>query len=130
VIVGEAVRNSPYEHLAFRWTSAEDMQSLGTLPGSDDNVAKAVSGDGLVVVGGSYGPASSKCFRWTSGTGMMDMGVPSGMDGCGAWAISSDGKVILVDAALESSGQEAEWFLWTETEGFYPVGSIPGRKLQ
>jgi probable HAF family extracellular repeat protein len=71
VIVGES-RNASGDYEAFRWES-NVMTGLGILSGFDSSTAKAVSGDGLVVVGDNmdFNTFTFKAFRWTQATGMQ-----------------------------------------------------------
>jgi len=65
--------------VAFRWTPATGMQSLGYLPGLNNSLATAVSGDGRVIVGHGFGiddagnpvADSQRAFRWTGANGMQ-----------------------------------------------------------
>ena len=82
VVVGTATDASGNDK-AFRWTHATGIVDLGTLPGSINTIARAVSAnDGSVTVGGqSIVPIGNHghAFRWTQATGMVDLGtLPSG----------------------------------------------------
>jgi probable HAF family extracellular repeat protein len=116
---------------AFRWTAADGVVGLGDLPGgSDESLARGVSGDGNVIVGfGSVekdGLISSEweAFRWTAATGMVGLG---NLGELGAWssagAASADGSVIVGWAA---SSQGTQGFLWTEQTGMVGLGDLPG----
>jgi hypothetical protein len=61
-------RNSERNDEAFRWTEETGMVGLGTMPGAFTSQATAVSDDGSVIVGSSYGP-----FIWDSTNGMRDL---------------------------------------------------------
>src|SRR5437764_1368146 len=72
---------------------------IGTFPGHYRSYATAVSRDGLVVTGWSYGFGYSRAFRWTQAHGLEDLGtIPNA-----TWqqrdfrpsAISDDGTVIV-----------------------------------
>ncbi|QKK08074.1 MAG: hypothetical protein HND58_07735 [Planctomycetota bacterium] len=68
-IVGESVRQNEYTE-AFRWSEDTGMIGLGDLPGGDrSSIARAVSRDGRVVVGGASTELDGKSvgapFRWT-----------------------------------------------------------------
>ena len=75
VIVGESM-NASGEYEAFRWES-DVMTGLGILSGFSSSSARAVSGDGLVVVGDNQlidymaMNYTYKAFRWTQATGMQ-----------------------------------------------------------
>lgn len=73
VVVGQSESDTgdvddPITTEAFRWTSGV-MTGLGFLPDATSSTAKAVSGDGTVVVGESGGQA----FIWTAATGMQPL---------------------------------------------------------
>lgn len=83
--------------VAFRWTQAGGMSSLGVLRGQTGSVARAVSGNGNVVVGDS-GVASgtfpgSTPFRWTATTGMQSIA---------EW-LSTAGIVLPLEVVLRSA---------------------------
>lgn len=67
--------------VAFRWTSSTGMQALGYLPGLNNSIATAVSGDGRVVVGYGYAMTdvgntianTNLAFRWTAAGGMQSV---------------------------------------------------------
>ena len=67
---------NPIQSLAFRWTSAAGIVSLGKLPGDTDSGFSAVSNDGTVVAGVSWNTQDGlyHAFRWTSATGMVKLG--------------------------------------------------------
>jgi probable HAF family extracellular repeat protein len=67
-------------HPRIPWTQAGGMQNLGVLPGTEDSVATAVSGNGQVVVGYSRGnPAPpDRAYRWSESQGMQDLGLIPG----------------------------------------------------
>lgn len=77
---------------AFRWTD-RGMQDLGTL-GGNVSIAYSVSGNGSIVVGGSWRNATHHAFRWDQAGGMRDLGTLGG-SWSSAYAISADGSVIV-----------------------------------
>jgi uncharacterized membrane protein len=103
VIVGDGHITSPFHVVAeaFRWTSETGIVGLGFLsePSRDFDAsqAKAISGDGLVIVGSSVsGPFNLEAFRWTSETGMVALSDVPGANTPGvAYAASYDGSVIV-----------------------------------
>ncbi|MGE3510304.1 MAG: PEP-CTERM sorting domain-containing protein [Vicinamibacterales bacterium] len=89
---------------AFRWSSQDGMQTLGTLPfpWSFESVATSVSGDGTVVVGYGTNLLSKGfptcAFRWTAASGMVPLGpppVPGTLIGSAANGVSIDGSLIV-----------------------------------
>jgi probable HAF family extracellular repeat protein len=110
---------------AFRWSSQDGMEGLGSLPGySYRSFANAVSADGKVIVGDSLSRDSSVAFRWTRTGGMVSLGgLPGGNGYSNANGVSADGSVI-VGTSVSPLGQEA--FRWTETGGMVGLGDLPG----
>jgi probable HAF family extracellular repeat protein len=109
VVVGWAY-NAAGQRRAFRWTAAEGMQDLGTLPGYDWSYPSDVSADGSVVVGRAANAAGrDRVFRWTASGGMQDLGT---LGGCcsGASGVSADGSVVVG----KSDGRA---FRWTASGG-------------
>ena len=96
VVVGEVLGGE-----AFRWTQATGFISIG--PG----IARGVSADGSVVVGGG-----THGFRWTQETGQQPMG---GV----AWGVSADGSVVVGFSSGEA-------FRWTQATGLVGLGDLPG----
>lgn len=104
---------------AFRWSTAEGMQDLGTLPGDATSEAFAVSADGKVVVGDSrpLGSPVGRAFLWSEDSGMLDLNahLPTlGVDlnGWGlasATGISADGSVIVGEGWF--NGASASWIV-------------------
>jgi len=125
-IAGGMGTNTRYEtgfyHRAFRWTTDQGVQDIGTLGGSD-STALAVSADGNVVVGVSWNATNNRrAFRWTKESGMTDIGTLTGAYGSAAYGVSADGTRV-VGTSVSSGGQ---WraFLWTEGDGMRNLGSL------
>jgi uncharacterized membrane protein len=121
-IAGKAIRADSTQ-AAIRWTAASGIVDLGSLPGGlglncnlgefyCGDIAHAVSGDGLVVVGSSevipvqitvspnvIGERSViHPFRWTQAGGMVDLGPPPSQfvaTSGAALATNNDGSVIV-----------------------------------
>ena len=112
-------------------TSAAEVsfQGLGDLAGGDfHSSAKAISADGLVVVGQTVGGNGGEAFKWTSVGGMVGLGDLTGGDFLStAFAASWDGSVI---AGKSQSGSSApdyqEAFRWTEQDGMQGLGDFAG----
>ena len=115
VVVGDSVFNGTRQ--AFRWTKESGMVALGTLPGETYSEARALSGDGLVVVGQS----GSRPFIWDQRRGLRDLQKVLESDyglseGLGGWkltavnAMSADG-LVLVGEGVNPSGKPEGWVL-------------------
>jgi len=83
-----------------RWVDHE-VELLGT--GHGEIYAKAMSGDGKVIVGYAYDPDAA--VQWTPEAGLMDLPLPVGEDRGQAFGVSRDGRVIVG----ESGGQALRW---------------------
>ncbi len=103
---------------AFRWSSAMGLQDLGALSGDTHSRALAISADGSVVTGSSFG-SLFRAFRWTVDGGMEDLGVPAGASQAYAQAISGNGWVVggICTPGLSPSGSTA--FLWSRRTGMF-----------
>ncbi|MBX3437545.1 MAG: hypothetical protein KF861_08650 [Planctomycetaceae bacterium] len=110
-----------YYSRAFRWTSTNGIQDLGTLNGTG-SAATAMSADGEVVAGidwvsdGSYYLA----FRWTTSSGMQ--GIGSLGTACSPWCIGADGSSIAGSSSMISGPDHA--FLWTAANGIQDLNVL------
>jgi len=126
VIAGYGYSSSTGETEAFRWTEAEGMVGLGSLPGWDgQSNAQAVSADGSAIVGW-VGPSSTsgpmQAFRWENGV-MEGMGYLPGGDMSHAYGISADGEVIV---GWSHTADGSEPFRWSAATGMVGLGYLPG----
>jgi len=106
---------------------ASSLTALGYLSASDpDSSATGISGDGKVVVGGSFKGNGVEAFRWEGGT-MTGLGylpgktLPLGT----ARGVSANGKVV-VGHSYSADGDEA--FRW-ENGVMTGLGDLPGEPL-
>jgi probable HAF family extracellular repeat protein len=116
VITGYSLPSSGV-HEAFRWTSATGMQPLGFLPCDTFSIARAVSGNGSVIVGDPQLIRGGCAFVWDSQHGMRDfqqvLTRDYGLDLTG-WrldspsAVSHDGTVI-VGYGINPAGNTEAW---------------------
>jgi len=95
--------------------AASSFTGIGALPDCTRSMARAVSKDGLVVVGES----ESQAFRWTEARGMVGLGYHPCGDSSAAYAVSSDGSVV-VGGGRSVSGYQA--FRWTASGGMVGLG--------
>ncbi len=85
---------------------AQTFQGLGMLPGHAASGARAVSGDGLTVVGVSAElttVGNPRPFRWTAAMGMQPLPVLAGSTQSAALAVSTDGSVAAGESRTQSS---------------------------
>ena len=129
VAVGRSATPDLLSNVAWRWTAAGGMVSLGFLPGDDNSEAVAVSGDGNVVVGDSLNNAFFQAnaasqpyhaYRWTQATGMVDLGLLAGDTGSHANAVSYDGSVVVGNSGTLSSSHA---WRWTPSGGLTTIAS-------
>ena len=118
VIVGDA-------GLAFRWTEAQGLVSLGALPGHTRSFATATSTDGARIVGGSQASSASSSpyhpFLWTEGTGMVPLGdLPGGEDHGYATGVSDAGVVV----GHSVSFRGLEYFIWHAARGMRSLRDV------
>lgn len=122
---------------AFRWTAADGLIDLGTLPNHRESHALRISADGAVIVGVSrthrpdIADFEGEAFRRTESTGMVGLGHLHGLTGYSlATGVSADGSVVVGSSAeLRELGiaiPRAEAFRWTEDEGMVGLGILPG----
>ena len=107
--------------VAFRWTEATGMISLGDLPGGYTvGRAHGVSADGSVIAGsGAVAMYDREAFRWTESEGMVALGRLPGYQESDAQDISDDGRCIV--GYCENEGT-AEAFRWNAEEGMIGLG--------
>jgi len=104
-------------NVAFRWTKAEGMKSLGNLSGVASNAnAYGVNSDGTVIVGNADGPSGLEAFRWTS-KGMVGLGDLSGGDFAStAYGVSGSGSRV-VGQGSSTATTSGEAFFWDDAGG-------------
>lgn len=119
VIVGASNYGMPGNLQAYRWTTGGGMVGLGFVGGDVRSFAQAVSGDGLMVVGYSYGHLGGQPFVWTEARGMRSLQAmletDYGLNLAGwtlglPWAISADGTAI-VGEGVSPAGQTETWLV-------------------
>lgn len=120
VVVGGAAMGVEMRPIAVRWTT-QGMQGLGSLGGSF-SIARAVSGDGKVIVGDSSTGDERRAFRWTESGGMQSLGNLGFASS--ASAVSGDGSVIAGEIMFENFDYRA--FRWTERGGMQDLGTLGG----
>lgn len=116
---GEYVMNF---HEAFRWTEETGMVGLGEFPGGESfSFANAITDDGNIIIGSSWGENETEAFRWTETSGMVGLGMLASNSALtpysDAYAVSADGTVIVG----KSTGHAA---VWDERHGFRSIASL------
>ena len=119
-------------NLPMTTASEVSFQGLGDLAGGYfHSSAKAISGDGLVVVGQSVGANGGEAFKWTSTGGMVGLGdLPGGLFLSTAFAASWDGSVIAGQSQSWSSAPDyQEAFRWTAQTEMQGLGDFAGGRF-
>ena len=113
---------------AVRWVSGGPPTSIS---GLESATPKAVSSDGLTIVGSRSSQPWDEAFRWTAATGIVGLG--SSPDGVlrsyAAYAVSSDGNLIVGQGFHIGNGSYSEAFRWTQATGLVRLGDLPGGGL-
>jgi len=115
------------EFEAFRWTEVGGMRALGDLPGGEvGSAARAISADGLVIVGSSESDRGTEAFRWTKHSGMVGLG-GLGQERFRSFArdVSADGNVVVGVSNTDEMGPRA--FRWTKHTGMVAIDETPFR---
>jgi probable HAF family extracellular repeat protein len=117
VIVGRGYDSNTEGMRAFRWTQATELQFLGTLSGTSESVAHAVSADGSVVVGVAVDDSGQfRAFRWTESGGMEAL-CGSEDDNCEVYGVSADGTIVV--GSFNGSA-----FRWTQATGMQDLNEV------
>ncbi len=109
-------------------TAPASFQGLGDLTGGDYfSQGRAVSANGLVVIGGSTSSSGHEAFRWTEATGLVGLSdLPGGPFQSGALGLSADGSVVVGSGNLNYPAIGSEAFRWTTNNGMVSLGDLPG----
>jgi probable HAF family extracellular repeat protein len=118
-----------YNYTAARWTQANGWQSIGDLPGGNENGnAYGGSADGLsVIVGMSSSTVGTvgEAFRWTPAGGMQGLGFLGDLYGTyisSATGVSGDGTIIVGLSTGGPAGETA--FIWDEAHGMRSLKDV------
>ena len=104
---------------------AGTVTNLGTLA-NDETRARAISGDGSVVVGGSYDGNFNQAFRWSSGA-MSPLGSLAGDAYAIAYGVNAAGGVVVGYSGRVNPSSQERAVLWTVTSGtMQDLGTLPG----
>jgi probable HAF family extracellular repeat protein len=113
---------------AFRWTAKEGIKELKDRQGNTTPAqAKAVSGDGSIVVGQkkTKGKDDDEAFIWTKAGGIESLSTAFPNDfSSDALGISTDGSVVV--GFHQDSGGNPQAYRWTKAGGLNNLGYLPG----
>jgi uncharacterized membrane protein len=105
---------------APRLTAQPGFTLIPHLPGGWFTTAKAVSQDGVWIVGsGPSALATREAFRWSSATGTQSLGPHNGDYMSEAYDVSVNGSIVVGTA---SSGANLAAFRWTAATGKVSIG--------
>lgn len=103
---------------------AQTFHSLDEYAALSELTVRAVSDDGLTVVGSAQSSRGVEAFRWTARDGIEWLGdLPGGGFRSFALAVSEDGSVV-VGGSTSASGTEA--FRWSAGGGMVGLGDLAG----
>ena len=106
----------------YRRTS-QGVTALGLLEPGGQTHARAVSGDGAVVVGWDSDGNNDSGWIWRSSTGVARLAKLPSWTGCDAWDVSTDGKVIV---GFASDGNCVKWTGTTFSPSIVGPGACNG----
>jgi uncharacterized membrane protein len=106
--------------VAFRWTPATGMVSLGILSGGKTSEAFATSPDGSIVVGGGSTREGTRAFIWDAANGMrrvIDVLAAHNVFPPAGWVlvqakgvtVTPTGETVIVGLGFNPSKQTAAW---------------------
>jgi len=117
-VVGYGGRG-PFDILGFRWTRAEGIGAMGTLP-NEFTWATHINHTGQVVGATPFVPGGQPHpFLWTPGQGLLDLGTGSAQRGAGT-KVNAHGMVI---GYLLTPFTLAHGFIWTRDTGMIEIGA-------
>ncbi|HLV81195.1 MAG TPA: hypothetical protein VKT32_12985, partial [Chthonomonadaceae bacterium] len=119
-VIGTGAAAVAGEH-AVLWTSANGLQDLGTLGGTN-STAWAINYYGVVVGGSDDVNGNQHAFRWDSVHGMTDLGLLTGYDSTIALSINKTGQI--TGGAYDSSTQTFGGFVWDSRHGMRDINSF------
>jgi len=101
--------------LPAKWTSDAQPTPLELPPDYSSGVARAITPDGSLIVGGAYDRPHWYAVLWSQGHGVQSIGVGVARD------VTPDGRVV-----VGSARQDGPWkaWRWTEEEGQVYLGWI------
>jgi uncharacterized membrane protein len=113
---------------AFRWTEKDGMKELKDHKGNTISAeAKAVSGDGSIVVGQrkTKGKTDREAFIWTKAGGIESLSTAFPKDFYSdALGISTDGSVVVGYHIDPGAGGHLQAYRWTSADGLKNLGVL------
>lgn len=126
VIVGRSWDPTFNVGVAFRYTEANGMQELPSLPPTaygPESLAWAISPNGEFIAGISYTAdlLGTHAVLWDD-SGIVDLGMFPGGRGIGSFGVSDGGVVVGAGSALLDSGLTNIGFVWDRSSGLQYIG--------
>lgn len=126
VIVGGGY--SEIGSMAFRWTAQAGGVAIPPPAPYQNSEAEAVSRDGQVITGTSFGgPSQSgtdfRIMQWRASTGSISLELPSDYEYATHPKASGDGSVVVGGAIVATDGSGAA-FRWTAATGMRPLTAL------
>ncbi|RQO36387.1 HAF repeat-containing protein [Herminiimonas sp. KBW02] len=110
---------------AFRYGNSGVIENLKVLKGGTFSSARAVSADGMVIIGVSDTASGHiRAFRYTDSDGMKDLGALLDGSTSSAIAVSANGQVVV--GAGDTTGGYVHAFRYTDHDGMQDLGVLPG----
>jgi len=113
---------------SFRWSDAQGAVGLGTLPEYTSCIAKLMTSDGSVIVGGcsNQQTLATTWFRWTEATGMVSLPDTAGTDP-NAMYMTPDAQVVMgAKAILGEAGRVDTVYRYSMSAGVSTTFQISG----
>lgn len=112
----ESGTGGPYSTISFRWTRAEGIQGIGTLP-SEFNFASDINAKGHIVGESPFpgtGLVDAHAYLWTRHGGLLDLGSGSNT---GSVAYTLNDHDVVVGSTLTRFIGSIYGFVWTRATG-------------
>ena len=110
---------------AFRYTDLGGVQDLGALAGfGGQSYATAIAPDGAIGGHSDHGDGTGALFgyRYTPSGGRVEI-CPTG---CSVWDLNAGGQVVGLLLGRDTATWQA--FVWSQTAGLHPLGTLGGAR--
>ncbi len=123
--------SSPDGFEGFRWTRATGIEALGIPVGKENSEGLAANRDGSVIAGDAAGfmGVAPRAARWSESGGWLVL-EGQGFAPIQARGISADGRILVGTLQPEGGMITREAFIWTEENGFEPLGTIEDGSIE
>ncbi len=129
IVIGQSQNEFGFEE-AFRWTATEGMTRLSGLPTDKGSIARAISGNGQVIVGTIYSvlePAIEDTpFRWSEAVGLETLQKLTGYDGHDPTRTNFDGTIAVGEAYIRDQENSERAVRWASDGSILDLGTLSG----